>query len=183
MVHFSVSHGSTLLIPYAAQLCQKPAGRSYIVHMTCFALQCREGFIAKKDEGRTSSVSWSEAVHMLTSQNYTVYVPQKQSTPAFVMLDAVGGSGTQTLPIYTCPLTSCVRDVALELPPLIVMSMLSFTHWKAQCPSFITRGNVPRETAGLVMLTIIVGKWLDVVHFPDFQEDILFVNAEKTFSL
>ena len=189
---FSVSYGNSLLLPFGVQLCQKHCRKSlpdgsYIVHdkdmKHFFALQHREGLLLKKDGEVTSVVSAGVAMDMLSSDQYTFYYLRRQSYSALVTLDAVGGSSPQT---FTCPLSKCVCEgcsgsLIYHLSVDAVLYDLDgprkIVHVQKNCTSRSCRASYGYNYRWEA------GKKVNVLGMKDFQDNILFVNSKKAFSL
>ncbi|CAK9076205.1 unnamed protein product [Durusdinium trenchii] len=189
---FSISYGNSLPLPFGVQLCQKHCRKSlpdgsYIVHdkdmKHFFALQHRKGLLLKKDGEVTSVVSVGVAMDMLSSDQYTFYYLRRQSYSALMILDAVGDSSPQT---FTCPLSKCVCEgysgsLIYHLSVDVVLYDLDgprkIVHVQKNCTSRSCRASYGYNYRWEA------GKKVNVLGMKDFQDNILFVNSKKAFSL
>ena len=189
---FPISYGNKLLLPFGVQLGHKPGLRrlldgSYVVHDKSnahfFALQVREGLILMKDGGHTFSLPSSSAMDMLTSDAYTFYILQKQSDPALLSVDAVGGA---TLKKFTTSLEHCVcfgcsgtlghhRYVDAVLYTLD--GPIDIMHEQKQCTSRNCR------TCYGYNYRWEHGQKVNTVCLEDLTDDVLFINSKKAFSI
>lgn len=189
---FPISYGNTLLLPFGLQLCQKLCRKSlpdggYIVFDKAaghfFALQTREGFTVKKDEGKMFILSAGAVVHMLQSDNYILYFIQKQSYAGKLCFDALGGSSPET---YTCPLDKCVCEgcsgslihhLYVEAVLYDLNGPIPIVHEQKNCTSRSCRASYGYNYRWEE------GQKVNVLGMSDFQDNILFVNSKKAFTL
>ena len=164
-----------------------------------FALQVREGCFIKIDGDVRSFLSSACVVDYLEDRNFTFYQFRAAHGPSLLTTDSSGGTGQvhkkpasasaeEIKPVYTCPLTSCLCDGcsgALTNPLDVDAVLYTFEgpvpiiHRQKQCASRACRAcyayNYRWDESKKVNVT--------VVNFSDLQEDILFINSKKAFSL